>query len=75
MDRRDRPDAGAGLQDVQILEDVRHGHQSEGPEEPQSDPVPVEIDRDEGGRDGEVVHEGVELQHEPELVRGGDELK
>ena len=75
MDRRDRPDAGAGLQDVQILEDVRHSHQSEGPKEPQSDPVPVEIDRDEGGRDGEVVHEGVELQHEPELVRGGDELK
>ena len=35
---------------------------------------PVQVDRDEGGGNGEVVHEGVELQHEPELVRGCDEL-
>ena len=36
---------------------------------------PVQVDRDEGGGNGEVVHEGVELQHEPELVRGGDKLR
>ena len=38
-------------------------------------PSPVQVDRDEGGGNGEVVHEGVELQHEPELVRGGDKLR
>ena len=63
------PDAGAGLEDVEVLQDVRDGHQSEGAEEPQSDPGAVQVDRDEGGRDGEVVHEGVKLQHEPELRR------
>ena len=36
---------------------------------------PVEVDGDEGGRDGEVVHKGVELQHEPELVTSRYELK
>ena len=35
---------------------------------------PVEVDGDEGGRDGEVVHEGVQLQHEPELVTSRYEL-
>ena len=38
-------------------------------------PSPVQVDRDEGGGNGEVVHEGVELQHEPELVRGSDKLR
>ncbi len=37
-------------------------------------PCPVEINGDEGGGDGEVIDEGVELQHEPELVAGGDKL-
>ena len=36
---------------------------------------PVEVDGDEGGRDGEVIHKGVELQHEPELVTSCYELK
>ena len=57
------------------MKNVRNSHQSQSSEEPQSYPVPVEIDGDEGGGDGEVVHEGVELQHEPELVRGGDKLR
>ena len=38
-------------------------------------PCPVKIDRDEGRRDGEVVNEGIQLQHEPELVRGSDKLR
>ena len=57
------------------MKNVRNSHQPESSEEPQSNPVPVEIDGDEGGRDGEVVNEGIQLQHEPELVRGRDELK
>ena len=69
------PDAGAGLEDVEVLEDVGDRHQPQGAEEPQPDPVAVQVDRDEGGRDGEVVHEGEQLQHEPELVRGGYELR
>ena len=63
------PDAGAGLEDVEVLQDVRDGHQPECAEEPQPDPGAVQVDRDEGGRDGEVVHEGVKLQHKPELRR------
>ena len=57
------------------MKNVRNSHQPESSEEPQSNPVPVEIDGDEGGRDGEVVNEGIQLQHEPELVRGGDKLR
>ena len=57
------------------MKNVRNSHQPESSEEPQSNPVPVEIDGDKGGRDGEVVNEGIQLQHEPELVRGRDELK
>ena len=40
-----------------------------------TDPCPVQVDRDEGGRDGEVVDERVVVQHEPELVAGGEELQ
>ena len=40
-----------------------------------TDPCPVQVDGDEGGRDGEVVDERVVVQHEPELVAGGEELK
>ena len=69
------PDAGACFQYIEILEDIRNCHQSESPQEPESDPCPVQVDGDEGGRDGEVVNEGIQLQHEPELVRGGNELK
>ena len=57
------------------MKNVRNSHQSQSSEEPQPYPVPVEIDGDKGGRDGEVVNEGIQLQHEPELVGGGDELK
>mgnify|MGYP006975824090 CR=1 FL=1 len=35
-----------------------------------TNPCSVEVDGDEWGRDGEVVHEAVQLKHEPELVRG-----
>ena len=38
-----------------------------------TNPGPVQVDGDEGGGDGEVVHERVSLQHEPELVRGRNE--
>ena len=34
------PDAGAGLEDVEILEDVRDSHQAESSQEPQTNPVP-----------------------------------
>ena len=57
------------------MKNVRNSHQPESSEEPQPYPIPVEIDGDKGGRDGEVVNEGIQLQHEPELVRGGNELK
>ena len=69
------PDAGARLENVEILQDVGNTHQSHRSQEPQAYPGPVQVDGDEGGRDGEVVHEGIQLQHEPELVRGCDELK
>ena len=38
-----------------------------------TNPGPVQVDGDEGGGDGEVVHEGVSLQHEPEFVRRSNE--
>ena len=57
------------------MKNVRNSHQSQSSEEPQPYPIPVEIDGDKGGRDGEVVNKGIQLQHEPELVRGGNELK
>ena len=34
------PDAGAGLEDVEVLEDVRNCHQPQGSQEPQTNPVP-----------------------------------
>ena len=34
------PDAGAGLEDVEVLEDVGDSHQPQGAEEPQPDPGP-----------------------------------
>ena len=37
-------------------------------------PRSVKIDWDKGWWDGEVVDEGVELNHEPEFIRGSDEL-
>ena len=40
-----------------------------------TDPCPVQVDGDEGGRDCEVVDERVVVQHEPELVARGEELK
>ena len=38
-----------------------------------TNPCSVQVDGYKGGRDGEVVDEGVKLQHEPELVGGGNE--
>ena len=38
-----------------------------------TNPGPVKVDGDEGRWDGEVVHKGVQLQHEPELVRRSNE--
>ena len=38
-----------------------------------TNPGPVQIYWNKGGRDGEVVDKGVKLEHEPELVGGGDE--
>ena len=38
-----------------------------------TNPGPIQVDGHEGGWDGEVVDEGVKLQHEPELVGGGNE--
>ena len=34
------PDAGAGLQDVEVLEDVGEGHQAQRSQEPQTNPGP-----------------------------------
>ena len=36
--------------------------------------IPVQINRYKRRWDGEVVHKRVELQHEPKLVRGSNEL-
>ena len=69
------PDGGGGLEDVEVLEDVWDGHEPHGAQESEADPSSVEVDRDKGGRDGEVVDEGVELQHEPEFVRSSNKLE
>ena len=68
-------DGGGGLEDVEVLEDVGNTHQPHGSQEPQAYPGAVKVDGDKGGGNGEVIHKGVELQHEPELVRGSDKLK
>ena len=39
-----------------------------------TNPCSVQVYGDEGRRDGEVVDEGVNFKHEPELVRGSNEL-
>ena len=70
-----QPDGGGGLENVEILEDVRHRHESERPEESEADPGAIQVDGHERRRDGEVVHEGVQLKHEPEFVTGRDELQ
>ena len=62
------PDAGAGLEDVEVLEDVGDRHEPHGTQESEADPGPVQVDGDKGGWDGEVVDKGVELQHEEDLV-------
>merc|ERR1712223_631252 len=64
-----KPDGSGGLEDVEVLEDVWDGHEPHCAQESEADPSSVEVDRDKGGRDGEVVNEGVELQHEEDLVR------
>ena len=68
------PDRCCCLEDVEVLEDVWDGHEPHGTQESEADPSSVEVDRDKGGRDGEVVDEGVHLQHKPELVRSCYEL-
>ena len=40
LDSWQLPDAGAGLQDVEVLEDVREGHQAQRSQEPQTNPGP-----------------------------------
>ena len=37
-----------------------------------TNPCSIQVDGNKGGRDGEVVNKGIELEHEPELVGGGD---
>ena len=74
-DQLGQSDGGRRLENVEILQDIRDTHKSHGSEEPQPYPGPVQVDGDKGGRDGEVVNKGIQLQHEPELVRGGNELK
>ena len=85
------PDRGGRLEDVEVLQDVRHGHQAQGAQETEACvqwhiferatkdwptyPGTVQIYGYKRWRDGEVVDKGVKLQHEPELVRGSDELK
>ena len=68
-------DGGGRLEDVEVLEDVGNTHQPHGSQEPQAYPGPVKVDGDKGGGNGEVIHKGVKLQHEPELVRGSDKLR
>ena len=51
------PNGGRGLQDVQILQDVGHGHQPQGTQEAQPDPVALQVDGHEAGRNGEEVDE------------------
>ena len=62
------PDGSGGFKDVEVLQDVGDRHQPHGTKEPEADPCPVQVYGDKGGRDGEVVHKRVELQHEPDLV-------
>ena len=53
------PDGSGGLEDVEVLEDVRDTHQSHGSQEPQPNPGAVQVDRDKGGRNSEVIHKGM----------------
>ena len=62
------PDGSGGFEDVEVLEDVGDGHEPHGAEESEADPGSVQVDGDERGRDGEVVHKGVQLKHEKDLV-------
>ena len=39
-------DGGRGLEDVEVLEDVRDAHQPHRSQEPQTDPGTVQVDRD-----------------------------
>ena len=39
-------DGGRGLEDVEVLEDVRDTHQPHRSQEPQTDPGTVQVDRD-----------------------------
>ena len=69
------PDGSGGLEDVEVLEDVWDRHQPHGTQESEANPGPVQVDGDKGGWDCEVVHKGVELQHEPDLVWSRNELR
>ena len=69
------PNGSGSLEDVEVLEDVGDRHESHGTQESEANPGPVQVDGDKGGWDGEVVHKGVELQHEPDLVRSRNKLR
>ena len=73
-DQLGKSDRGCSLEDVEILKDVRNTHEAHCSQEPQSYPGSVKVDGDKWRGNGEIVNKGVKLHHEPELVRGSNEL-
>ena len=69
------PDGSWKFEDIEVLENVRNGHEPEDTKEAETDPCSVEEDTDEHGWNGEVVNEGADLEHKVELVGGGHKLK
>ena len=68
-----RPYGPSSFQNVQILQNFRQSIQSEYSQASQAYPDPAKNKGDKRGGDGEEVHHGVQLEHEHQLVIGGNE--
>ena len=55
------------------MQNLRQRIESEYSQAPESYPHPPKNKGDEGRGNGEEIHHGVELEHEDQLVIGGDE--
>ena len=68
------PDGGGEFQHVQILQNVWDWHQAENSEKSEANPRPIQEYADKHWRNGEVINEGSDLEHEVEFVIGSDKL-
>ena len=67
--------AVARAQNAQVLEDVGEGDEAQRSQETQTQPLATQVDSNEGGRDSEVVDDGVHVEPERQLVICSDQLK